>query len=85
MVTHNSLWDRWRPAGLDDRTYVVGIGVVSNTGQFPPRSTITTVVPITAGHGYMYDREEHELLPDGELGNRLIIKYRFIQPENTIG
>ncbi len=83
MVAHYRLWDRWRPAGLDNQSFIVGIGVVSNAGQFPPRSTITTVVPIAAGHGYMYDREEHERLPDGELGNPLIIKYRFVQPENT--
>jgi hypothetical protein len=83
MVTHFNLWDRWRPAGLDDQTYFLGIGIVSNTGQFLPRSIITTIVPIAAGHGYMYERKEHELLPDGELGNRLIIKYRFVQPENT--
>ena len=83
MVTHHSLGDRWRPAALGDRTYVVGIGIVSNTEQFPPRSTITTVVPIAAGYGYMYREEKHELLPSGELGNPLIVKYRFVQPENT--
>ncbi len=83
MVTHSKLWNRWRPVALDDQSYFLGIGIVSNTGQFPARSTISTVAPIAAGHGYMYHSEEHELLPDGEFGNRLIIKYRFIQPENT--
>ena len=83
MVVHHTLEDRWRPADLDDRAYVVGIGIVSNTGEFPARSTITTVPPIAAGNGYMYYRGKHELLPDGEFGNRLILKYRFVQPENT--
>ena len=85
MVIHYSLGDRWRPAALDDRTFVVGIGIVSNTGQFPPRSTITTVTPMAAGYGYMYYIGDNELLPDGELGNPLILKYRFVQPENTDG
>ena len=83
MVIHDSLTDRWDPAALGDPVFVVGVGIISNTGQFPPRNTLTTVVPIAAGHGYMYDREKHELLPNGEFGNPLIIKYRFVQPENT--
>ena len=85
MVVHYALEDHWRPAAVDDRTFVVGIGVVSNTGQFPPRSTITTVTPMAAGYGYMYYEGKHELLPDGELGNPLILKYRFVQPENNDG
>ena len=83
MVVHHTLGDRWRPAALDARTHVVGIGIVSNTGQFPARSAITTVPPIAAGHGYMYYEGKLEILPDGEFGNPLILKYRFVQPENT--
>ena len=75
MVIHHALEDRWDP--------VVGIGIVSNTGQFPPLSTRTTVRPTAAGYGYMYYKEKHEQLPNGELGNPLILKYRFVQPENT--
>ena len=77
MVIHHALEGRWDP--------IVAIGIVSNTGQFSPLSTRTTVRPIAAGYGYMYYKEKHEQLPDGELGNPLILKYRFVKPKNKDG
>ncbi len=83
MVMYRNLDDQWQPAGLKDARIRRGISVASNVGQFPPRSTIFSFVPIAAGYGYTYGRGANELLSDGDVGNPFILRYRFIPPQGT--
>lgn len=62
--------------------YEFGLSVASNRNQFPGRSTIAPVWPLAAAEGYIYTVGEYESLPDGDVGNPLIIRYRFIPPQN---
>lgn len=55
-------WARWS----EETGHVIGISAASNTGQFPGRSTISHVWPISAGNGYFYAEGEHESLSDFE-------------------
>ena len=71
-------WMRWS----EESGHLIGISVASNTGQFPGRSTISHVWPISAGNGYFYAEGEHEPLPDGEVGNPILIRYRFVPPQS---
>ena len=77
MVVYTDLDSRW---SLRD-AHTLGISVASNTGQFPARSTISTVHPLAVGGGYLYAVGEHESLPNGEIGNPVILRYRFIPPQ----
>ena len=45
-------------------------------------STTTESFPLAAGYGHVYFRGDHETLSNGELGNPLLLRYRFIPPEN---
>ena len=76
-------WDeRWR---LDGRQAgpISAFSVSSNTGLFPSRSTISTVFPATTGNGFLYTIGDVEQLPNGEFGNPVIVRYRFIPPAKT--
>ncbi len=83
MVVYRNLDDRWQPEGLEDARFRLGISVASNDGRFLPRSTISPMWPKAAGYGYTYSLGDHEPLPDGEVGNRLILRYRFIPPQDS--
>ena len=71
-------WAKWS----EESGHVIGISVASNTEQFPGRSTISHVIPISAGNGHFYAEGEHEALPDGEIGNPILIRYRFKPPQS---
>ena len=60
---------------------MIGLSVASNENLFPGRSTISHVFPKSAGNGYFYTEGEHESLPDGEDGNPILIRYRFVPPQ----
>ena len=83
MVMYAHLDDRWQPEGVEDARFRLGISVASNDGRFPPRSTITSITPTAAGYGYTYSLGDHEPLPDGNVGNPLILRYRFIPPQDS--
>lgn len=72
-------WARWR----EEPGHVMGLSVASNTGQFPSRSTISHVFPISAGNGYLYSEGEHESLSDDEAGNPILVRYRFVPPQSN--
>ena len=79
MVVYTDLDSRWSLSEV--RTgEEYGLSVASNTGQFPARSTISPVHPQAAGGGYLYAVGEHESLSNGEIGNPVILRYRFIPP-----
>ena len=82
MVVHSYLDSKWSIS--DNRTsveYGLGLSVVSNSGQFPARSTIPPVYPQAAGGGFLYAVGEHESLPNGEFGNPVILRFRFMPPQ----
>ena len=83
MVAYDNLDERWRPEGVADDGSRMGISIASNDGRFPPRSTIIPFRPVAAGHGYIYSVGDHEQLPDGNLGNPLVLRYRFMPPHET--
>lgn len=64
-----------------DTVYRYGLSVASNQDLFPGRSTVSAVWPQAAAGGYMYAVGRYESLPDGEAGNPMIIRYRFIPPQ----
>ena len=82
MVVYSNLDNRWQPEALEDTRIRRGISVASNAEQFLPRSTISSFRPVAAGYGYAYRRGNHELLPDGDVGNPQILRYRFIPPDS---
>ncbi|MDE2826865.1 MAG: hypothetical protein OXL40_06080 [Bacteroidota bacterium] len=61
---------------------MVGLSVASNENLFPGRSTFAHVWPTSAGNGYLYTKGEHESLPDGEVGNPILVRFRFIPPQS---
>ncbi len=83
MVVYSHLADRWRLEGIEGTGGQYGISVASNVGRFPPRSTISPVWPDAAGNGYIYSQGDHEPLADGDVGNPLIFRYRFIPPQDA--
>lgn len=83
MVVYRNVPPRWRPETIGSAQFSYGISVASNDGRFLPRSTTTSIMPITAGYGVIYSRGDNELLPDGNVGNPVILKYRFIPPRGT--
>ena len=79
MVSYSDLESRWHSGDINaDRQ--LGLSISSNSGQFPARSTISSVYPQGAGNGYFYAVDENEMLPDGNYGNPLILQYKFIPP-----
>ncbi len=71
-------WARWS----EESGPMIGLSVVSNENLFPGRSAISNVFPISAGNGYFYAEGEHESLPGGEVGNSILIRYRFMPPQS---
>ena len=82
MTVFAFLDERWRPAGAQSGL-MVGLNIASNAGLFPGRSTISSVYPRAAAGGFFYVVGPHEILEDGETGNPVVVRYRFIQPGNA--
>ena len=84
MTVFGNLDERWRLDGTQSRI-MVGLNIASNAGHFTGRSTISSVYPRAAADGFFYVLGPHEALADGELGNPVIVRYRFIRPESADG
>lgn len=82
MVFFTNLDDKWTLPGSDSYT-PAGMIVASNAEHFPARSTLAPISPIAGGNGYMYSLGDNELLPDGDIGNQVIVRYRFVTPEHA--
>ncbi|MXY08819.1 MAG: hypothetical protein F4058_03265 [Rhodothermaceae bacterium] len=80
MLIYRNIDDQWQPKESVDPHMRVGVSIASNTEQFPSRSTISSILPIAAGYGYIYGRGDPEMLPDGDVGNPAVLRYRFIPP-----
>ncbi len=79
MIRYKGLRDKWH----SDTQIAVGLSVVSNISRFPARSTLFPGHPVAAGYGYLYNLGDNEPLADGEVGNPVITRYRFIPPTNS--
>jgi len=77
MIVYTRLPTEWR---LPDVLLQSGIAVVSNVGAFPARAAVVPFTPIGAANGYIYRRADNEILPDGDFGNPLILRYKFTPP-----
>ena len=82
MVVTTNLDEKWR-LDSSEATSSLGLSIASNTGRFPGRSTISPIPPRAAGNGYFYAVGDNEQLPNGDVGNPVIVRYRFIPPGHT--
>lgn len=57
--------------------------IVNHSGRFSPVATSPPDHPETARNGMLYYLGESERLPDGEVGNPVIVRYRFLPPNKT--
>ena len=80
MIVYTKLPIEWR---LPDVLLQTGIAVVSNVGAFPARTAVVPFYPIGAANGYVYRLADHEILPDGDFGNSLILRYKFVPPTDA--
>ncbi len=80
MIVYSKLPIEWR---LPDVLLQTGIAVVSNVGAFPARTAIVPFYPIGAANGYVYLQADYEILPDGDFGNPLILRYKFDPPPDA--
>ena len=80
LILYSSLPKQWAAPNSIMRR---GIAVVSHVGSFP---AVTAALPpyfnpIGAANGYLYRNADPEVLPDGDVGNPLILRYKFIPPK----
>ena len=80
LLVYRNIDDRWIPKGSEDPYLYRGISISSNIGEFHGLSTISSFVPLAAGYSNLYGQEDPELLPDGDVGNPIVLRYRFIHP-----
>ena len=80
MIVYTRLPVEWR---LPDVLLHAGIAVASNVGAFPARTAVVPFWPIGAANGYVYRQADHEILPDGDFGNPLILRYKFVPPPDA--
>ena len=80
MIVYSDLPMEWR---LPDVLLQEGIAVVSNMGTFPARTAVVPFYPIGAANGYIYRQADNEILPDGDVGNPLILRYKFVPPPDA--
>ncbi|MXW83054.1 MAG: hypothetical protein F4246_05700 [Rhodothermaceae bacterium] len=80
MIVYSKLPIEWR---LPDVLLQTGIAVVSNVGAFPARAAVVPFYPIGAANGYVYHQADYEILPDGDFGNPLILRYKFVPPPDA--
>ena len=80
MIVYSQLPIEWR---LPDVLLQTGIAVVSNVGAFPARTAVVPFWPIGAANGYIYRKADNKMLPDGDFGNPLILRYKFVPPPDA--
>ena len=81
MLAYGDMPPEW---ATEDIPYPLGLAVVSNAGLFRPRSTLAPIWPQAAGKGYVYSVGDHESMSDGDIGNPVILRFRFIPPSDVL-
>ncbi|MCY4159686.1 MAG: hypothetical protein OXE92_02625 [Bacteroidetes bacterium] len=74
MIAHRRLRHR------GDVLHGIGLTIVDHNNSYPGISTVFSGSFMGAGRGLLYTQGDHELLPDGDIGNPLILRYRFVPP-----
>ena len=79
MILYSGIPEHWAAPNSIMRR---GLAVVSHVGAF---RAVTSAVPayfnpMGASNGYLYLTADPEILPDGDVGNPLILRYKFIPP-----
>ncbi|MDE2732266.1 MAG: hypothetical protein OXI38_12820 [Bacteroidota bacterium] len=82
MVIYLYLQGKWRSVP-HDRPIGIGLGIASNTNKFTPVSTLSQVYPLGARDGYIYSAGDNEQLPNGDMGNPVVLRHRFIPPTDA--
>ena len=82
MILYTGLPKKWAAPNSIMRR---GIAIVSHVEAFP---AVTAAVPpyfnpIGAANGYLYRNADPETLPDGDVGNPLILRHKFIPPSDA--
>lgn len=82
MILYTGLPKQWAAPNSIMRR---GIAVVSHVEAFP---AVTAAVPPYfnpkgAANGYLYRNADPEILPDGDVGNPLILRHKFIPPSDA--
>ena len=80
MLVYRNIDDRWQLEETEGLSVHLGLSIASNIKQFPNRSTFSPISPLATGDGYVYSQGDPELLPDGDVGNPIVLRYRFIPP-----
>ena len=64
-----------------------GLTIVDHQNRFSGISTVWSSEKrlVGAGNGLLYLGGDHESLPDGNVGNPLIFRYRFVRPQTADG
>ena len=60
-----------------------GFVVASNVGEFAARSTMSPVSPVGAADGYIYSVGDNVQMPDGDVGNPVLLRYKFTPPSDV--
>ena len=63
-------------------TIPFGLSIVSNNGKFSAKSTVPYRTPKATHRGYLYILGDHVSADDGDVGNRIVIRYRFKVPND---
>ncbi|MDE2834035.1 MAG: hypothetical protein OXM02_05890 [Bacteroidota bacterium] len=61
----------------------LGFVVASNIGAFAARSTMSPIDPVGAADEYIYGYGDNEQMPDGEVANPVLLRYKFIPPSDA--
>ena len=61
-----------------------GVMIADHTADGLRVSARLPFSPITAGYNLVYAVGDSEDRPDGYMGNPVIVRYRFIPPEETV-
>ena len=59
--------------------------MMSNSGMFNGTSTVPYKAPKTARYGYLYFLGDNEVMADGDVGNPVVLRYKFKPPQATGG
>lgn len=82
LMAFFNIREEYHPEGTSSR-FVSGYSIASNSDRFSPVSTIPYKAPISARHGHLYFIGPSLPLPDGDVGNSSIIRYRFLPPTDS--